>query len=103
MHFLVFFFLIQSNRCHGSAMLIRTATIGYARSPDFEVHPPNACSTEERIAYALLNRKVLRDACDKENVDLRVARDIVQVGVRREKQRAKKEMEKLARKPRSKL
>ncbi len=89
--------------CHDSAILIRTATIGYARAPDFEVHSPNACSTEERIAYALLNRKVLRDACDKENIDLRVAKDIVEVGVRREQQLSKQEMEKMERKQLSKL
>jgi len=86
-----------------AAILIRTATIGYARVPDFDVHPPNACSTEERIAYALLNRKVLRDACTKEDISLRLAKDIVGVAVRREQQRAKKEKEKLNWKQGSKL
>jgi len=51
----------------------------------------------------LLNRKVLRDACDKENIDLRVAKDIVEVGVRREQQLSKQEMEKMERKQLSKL
>jgi hypothetical protein len=74
-------------------MLIRVAIIGYGRQPDFEVHPRNAISTEERIAYALLHRKVLRDACEKENIDLRVAKRIVETGVKREQQRKKRENE----------
>ena len=60
-----------------SAILIRVATIGYAREPDFEVHSPNQLSLEERIAWALLNRKVFRDACENEGVDLRFAEKIV--------------------------
>lgn len=74
-------------------MLIRVATIGYARLPDFEVHPPNAISTEERIAYALLYRKVLRDACEKENIDLHVAQRVVEAGVERELRRKKQRKE----------
>ena len=81
-------------------MLIRVATIGYARQPDFDVHPPNAISTEERIAYALLYRKVLRDACEKENIDLRVAKRIVEAGVKRELQREKQKKEREKRKKR---
>ncbi|KAF6751545.1 NUDIX hydrolase domain-like protein [Ephemerocybe angulata] len=59
-----------------AAMLIRTATIGYGREPSFEVHAPGSPSTEERIAWALLTRKVFVDACEKEGVDLTVARRI---------------------------
>ena len=58
-------------------MLIRVATIGYAREPDFEVHSPNELSLEERIAWALLNRKAFRNACENEGVDLRSAERIV--------------------------
>ncbi|KIM38741.1 hypothetical protein M413DRAFT_52300, partial [Hebeloma cylindrosporum] len=57
-----------------ASMLIRVATIGYAREPDFEVHPPNAPTTEERIAWALLNRDVFRIPCEKEGIDLTPAR-----------------------------
>lgn len=53
------------------------ATIGYTREPDFEVHSPNELSMEERIAWALLNRKGFRDTCEKEGVDLRPAEKIV--------------------------
>jgi coenzyme A diphosphatase NUDT7 len=60
-----------------SAILIRVATIGYAREPDFEVHSPNELSLQERIAWALLNRKVFRDACENEGVGLRSAEKIV--------------------------
>ncbi|KAF5334412.1 hypothetical protein D9611_013561 [Ephemerocybe angulata] len=62
-----------------AAMLIRTATIGYGREPSFEVHAPGSPSTEERIAWALLTRKVFVDACEKEGVDLTVARRIAGV------------------------
>lgn len=73
------------------------ATIGYARKPDFEVDLPGAASNEERIAYALLNRKIFRDACKKENVNLVVAKSIVESGIRRERERER------ARKNRNKL
>jgi coenzyme A diphosphatase NUDT7 len=43
-------------------MLIRTATIGYAREPDYEVQPPDAPSMEERIAYVMLHNPNFRDA-----------------------------------------
>ena len=58
-------------------MLIRVATIGYAREPDFEVHSPNELPLEERIAWALLSRKAFRNACENEGVDLRSAEKIV--------------------------
>jgi hypothetical protein len=74
------------------------AIAGYARQPDFEVHPPNAISTEERIAYALLHRKVFRDACEKENIDLRIAKRMVESGMKRELQRERREKEQAQRK-----
>lgn len=72
------------------AILIRVATIGYAREPDFEIYPPTAVSNEGRIAYALLNREIFRDACKKENINLLVAKSIVESGVRREQERVKR-------------
>lgn len=63
------------------------AIIGYARQPDFEVHPPNAITSEERIAYALVHRTVFRDACEQENINLRVAKRIVEIGVKREQRK----------------
>lgn len=62
-----------------AGMLIRVATIGYGREPDFEVHAPNAPSLEQRLAWALLTRKVFWDACEKEGVDLSPARRIAGV------------------------
>ena len=61
-----------------SAILIRVATIGYAREPDFEVHSSHELSIEERIAWALLNRQVFKDACEKERIDLRFAKKVVE-------------------------
>ncbi|EAU82611.1 hypothetical protein CC1G_07893 [Coprinopsis cinerea okayama7 len=62
-----------------AAMLIRVATIGYGREPDFEVHPPGAPTMDERIAWALVHRKVFKDACEKEGIDLGLARRIAGV------------------------
>ncbi|KAH9482169.1 Nudix hydrolase 22, chloroplastic [Psilocybe cubensis] len=76
-----------------AAMLIRVATVGYARQPDFEVSPPHAPSNEERIAWALLNRKVFRDACERDGVDLRAARRVVEAWDKREARRRRKEGE----------
>ncbi|KAF9449059.1 hypothetical protein P691DRAFT_728642 [Macrolepiota fuliginosa MF-IS2] len=53
-----------------AGMMIRVATIGYGRQPDFEVITPGAPSLDERIAWALLSRPVFRHACEKEGVDL---------------------------------
>jgi len=60
-----------------AAILIRVATIGYAREPDFEVHSSEELSVEERIAWALLNRNIFRDACENEGINLRSAEKIV--------------------------
>ncbi|TEB32161.1 hypothetical protein FA13DRAFT_1754580 [Coprinellus micaceus] len=59
-----------------AAMLIRTATIGYGRQPEFEVYSLNAPTMEQRMAWALLNRKVFWEACEKEGIDLSLARKI---------------------------
>lgn len=51
-------------------ILIRTATIGYGRVPSFEVQPPNAPTTAQQIAYALLTpNNPLRITCDREGVN----------------------------------
>lgn len=73
-----------------SAILIRVATIGYAREPDFEVHSPNEPSFQERIAWALLNRKAFRDACENEGVGLRSAEKIVKSYERKLAEKKKK-------------
>ena len=75
--------------CH-RGILIRVATIGYAREPDFEVQPPNASTTEERIAWALLNRDVFRIPCEKEGIDLRPARRLLEAREKKEREREKR-------------
>ncbi|CAA7259409.1 unnamed protein product [Cyclocybe aegerita] len=77
-----------------AGMLIQTATIGYARQPDFEVNPPNAATTEERIAWALLHRKVFQEACEKEGVDVSAAQRIVDNFLKRLQERERKQEEK---------
>lgn len=83
--------------CTRSGMMIRVAMVAYGREPDFELQPPDAATTEERIAYALLKRRVFRNACDKEGIDLSVARGIVKrfekERVEKEKRNKKKELE----------
>ncbi|KAF8187200.1 NUDIX hydrolase domain-like protein [Pholiota molesta] len=61
-----------------AGILIRVATIGYARVPDFEVQAPNTPTKEEKMAWALVHRPVFRAACEKEGVDLRAAKRIVE-------------------------
>jgi len=86
-----------------AAMLIRVATVGYAREPDFEVQPPNAPTLEERIAWALLNRDTFRIPCEKEGVDMRPAKRILQAREKKHRERQKREREKEKRKRDSKL
>ena len=71
--------------------MIRVATVGYAREPDFEVHPPNASTTEEQIAWALLNRDVFRIPCEKEGIDLRPARRLLETREKKAREREKRE------------
>ncbi|KAF8839314.1 hypothetical protein BDN67DRAFT_886071, partial [Paxillus ammoniavirescens] len=53
-----------------ASILIKTATIGYGHAPDFEVQPPNAPTSEQQIAHALLTpSNPLRIACEREGVD----------------------------------
>ena len=49
-------------------MLIRAATIGYGRDPDFEVQAPNGPLTDERIAYVMLHDCVFREAFERERI-----------------------------------
>ncbi|KDR84421.1 hypothetical protein GALMADRAFT_111732 [Galerina marginata CBS 339.88] len=74
-----------------AAMLIRTATIGYAREPDFEVNLPHAPTTEERIAWALVYRKIFSEACEQEGIDLRIAKRISDAFEKREIYRQRNE------------
>ncbi|KAF9235228.1 NUDIX hydrolase domain-like protein, partial [Melanogaster broomeanus] len=53
-----------------ASILIKTATIGYGRTPEFEVQPPHAPTSAQQIAHALLTpSNPLRIACDREAVD----------------------------------
>ena len=49
-----------------SAIMIRVATIGYARPPDFEVRAPGEPEMTERIDYALKNSARFRRAFAEE-------------------------------------
>jgi hypothetical protein len=84
-------------------MLIRVATVGYAREPDFEVQPLNAPTLEERIAWALLNRDTFRIPCEEEGLDMRFARRILQAREKRDRERQRREKEKEKRRRDSKL
>lgn len=72
-------------------MMIRVATIGYAREPDFELHAPNVPTTEERIAWALLHRPVFQNACKEEGIDRKVPQRIIDVLLKKQKARQRKE------------
>ena len=52
-----------------SGVLIRVATVGYGREPDYEVHAPDEPSQEERMAFELKTSPILREACLKEGID----------------------------------
>ena len=53
-----------------SAILIRVAEIAYARRPSFEVDAPGQPTMVRRIAWAMLNRPVYREAFDSEGIDV---------------------------------
>jgi len=86
-----------------AAMLIRVATVGYAREPDFEVQPPNAPTLEERIAWALLNRDTFRILCEEEGIDMKPARRILHAREKKNRERQRREKEKEKKKRESKL
>ncbi|KAG9317941.1 hypothetical protein JVU11DRAFT_2174 [Chiua virens] len=53
-------------------ILIKTASIGYERTPDFEVHPFDTRTLTEQIAYAILTvNNPMRKACAQEGIDVR--------------------------------
>lgn len=54
---------------HTSAILIKVATIGYGREPEFEPHAPDQPTMQQRIAYALRHDRVFREAARAENID----------------------------------
>ncbi|GLB34335.1 putative NUDIX domain containing protein [Lyophyllum shimeji] len=51
-----------------ASIMIRVASIGYARTPEFEVQPPRAPKLEARLAWALLSRPEFREAYSKEGI-----------------------------------
>ena len=52
------------------AILIRVAEIAYARSPSFEVNALGQPTMVRRIAWAMLNRPLYREAFDAEGIDV---------------------------------
>jgi len=87
-------FLYDFSLVFNRAVLIRVATVGYAREPDFEVQPPNAPTPEERIAWALLNRDTFRIPCEEEGIDMKPARRILQAREKKDREHQRREREK---------
>ncbi|KAI0832854.1 NUDIX hydrolase domain-like protein [Trametes gibbosa] len=52
-----------------ASILIKVATIGYGREPDFEPYAPGEPTTQQRIAHALRHDPVFREAERAENID----------------------------------
>lgn len=52
-----------------SAILIRTAQIGYARDPTYELFAPGQAPQAERIANAIRTEEILMKACRDEGID----------------------------------
>ncbi|KAI0355435.1 hypothetical protein OH77DRAFT_1424933 [Trametes cingulata] len=52
-----------------AAILIKVATIGYGREPDFEPYAPGQPTTQQRIAHALRHDPVFREAELAEGID----------------------------------
>jgi coenzyme A diphosphatase NUDT7 len=52
------------------AIMIRTATIGFAQYPLFELESPSQPSMSERIAWVLANSEVFRKAARDEGIDV---------------------------------
>jgi hypothetical protein len=77
-----------------AAILIRVATIGYARVPTFEVQLPNAPTMEERIAHSLLTHPTFRQAYIDEGMNPELAVGSVLKPI--QEGQARKESEKLA-------
>lgn len=49
--------------------MIRVATIGYKKSPDFELDAIEQPSVKERAVYALKNKKDVRQAAIRDGID----------------------------------
>lgn len=54
---------------HARGILIKVATIGYGREPEFEPHAPDEPNTQQRIAHALRHDPVFREAARAESID----------------------------------
>lgn len=54
--------------------MIRVATIGYGRLPDFDVNPHGTLTIEAGLAWAMLSRPQFREASEKEGLKVDWAR-----------------------------
>ncbi|KAH9931777.1 NUDIX hydrolase domain-like protein [Amylocystis lapponica] len=65
-----------------AAMLIRVATVGYGREPDFELYAPGQPTLEQRLAHALKHHPVFRKAARREGIDPDKGPDPDSLGIR---------------------
>ena len=68
-----------------SAIMIRVATIGYQRSPDFKLYAVEQPSDNERAVYALKNKPEVREAAAREGIDINRVRMPVRKARRKRK------------------
>ena len=54
--------------CFDSSILISVAMVGYDRQPEFEMNRPGAPTRYQRLAWTLLSKPMLREACEKEGL-----------------------------------
>ncbi|ESK91863.1 hypothetical protein Moror_10475 [Moniliophthora roreri MCA 2997] len=58
-----------------AGMLIHTARIGFAREPDFELHPPTTPTMDQRIAWTIVkDGSLLKEALIQENIEFDLER-----------------------------
>ena len=72
------------------SILIRVATVGYAREPDFKVAAPDQLSQPERIAHMLKYHPVFREAAIKEGINPDKTPDMSQHQQRRREDRRRR-------------
>ncbi|TDL30152.1 hypothetical protein BD410DRAFT_759351 [Rickenella mellea] len=53
-----------------AAILIKTATIGYARAPEFDLYAPGQPGMQERILHALRNGPKFQEALEREREEM---------------------------------